>query len=392
MSEPLTLSVMRDELKGLHEKFTKELEGKSEALKSVGMANSSAIEKLNEAMNKKEKEIDELIAKLNRPAVATMDTPEGKRAFKKLLNEAMKKSFHMVGGQAQVAPEYKAMAVGIDTAGGYLVNEEYTNEIIKAVVQFSPVREYARAMTISGSDVTLRKRIARPGVTKQVENNTNTENTNLAYGEVKIPLKNYFSIQITPNQLLEDAAFNVEEEISTDCSFEFGVSEGTDFIKGDGVTAPEGILTNANINSKTTGSTTFSANDVIALYYNVYEAYAQRGTFLFHRQNIMRIRQFVSDTGVYLWQPGLNGDAAATILGRPIREAVDLTSTANASDTIGIFGDLFRGYRIVDKVNINMLRDPYSLSSAYQTKYVLNKRTGGAVVDENAISKLVMHA
>ena len=392
MSEPLTLEVMRGELKGLHEKFKDELETKSESLRKVGLANSETLVKLNEALDKKSAEIDAMITKMNRPAVADLSTAEGKKAFKKLLNEAMKKSFHMNNGVAHVPDEYKAMAVGIDPVGGYLVNEEYTNEIIKAVVQFSPVREYARAMTISGSDVTLRKRTGRPGVTKQVENVSNSENTNLTYGLVKIPLKNYFSIQVTPNQLLEDAAFNVEQEISTDCSFEFGVSEGTDFIKGDGVSAPEGILTNANVGTVTTATTTFSANDVIALYYGIFEAYAQRGTFMFHRQNIMRIRQFISDTGMYLWQPGLNGDAASMILGRPLREAVDLTSTASATNTIGIFGDFARGYRIVDKVNINMLRDPYSLSSAYQTKYVMNKRTGGAVVDENALAKLKVHA
>ncbi len=392
VEEQKALREAQEALVKAHEAFKKANDENIEKHK----ATSNMVVKLQEEMDKKTEEINVLLTKMNRTtATEQKDPDEVKAEYKKLLRKALQKGFdsRVVGGGLS-PEEVKVLSIGIDPAGGYLSSTEYMQEIIKAEVQFSPVREYARIISTSKPSVTLRKRTRRPGVTKKLETASSSENTNIQWGQIQIATKNYFSKQITTNENLEDSDFNIEEQIVADASFEFGVSQGADFISGNGAGSPQGILTNTNVNQLTTLGTSpvVTADDIIQMYYGVYEAYASRGVFMFNRGTIQFIRTLKSDTGVYLWQPGLNGDASATLMGRPVREAVDLTGpVANAftsADKIGIFGDFARGYGIVDRMGINILRDPYSLSGSFETQFVLTQRTGAAVLDENALCVL----
>ena len=72
----------------------------------------------------------------------------------------------------------------------------------------------------------------------------------------------------------------------------------------------------------------------------------------------------------------------ATIMNFSVAEAEDMPDIAANSYSIA-FGDFSRGYLIVDRLGVRVLRDPYS-----QKPYVLfytTKRVGGGVQDFDAI-------
>ena len=72
-------------------------------------------------------------------------------------------------------------------------------------------------------------------------------------------------------------------------------------------------------------------------------------------------------------------------MGYPVAESEDMPNIAADSYSVA-FGDFRRGYLIVDRVGIRVLRDPYS-----QKPYVLfytTKRVGGGVQDFDAIKLL----
>lgn len=388
---PTDIEIMQEanaNMKLAHEAFKKELEHAKEVKTWKDEVVTPKLEALNTVLDKEAKRIDEIIMKMSALPVASVSEAEKKAKTGELLRKAFKDR-NSFGVGWNPSEEIKALALQPDSSGGHLAPVEYVNEIIKGVVEFSPVRQYARVFNTSTPGLKIPKRIQRPGVTKHSEATSESENTNVNWGLKDIRTKNYISIQIASNESLADAAFNIEQQLSMDTSFEFGVSEGTDFISGNGVTAPEGILTNANVTlTQTTTNDAFVAADVIELFYALKEAYAMRGVFMSNRAIIKKIRQFVSDTGEFLWQPGLNGEASQTLLGKPIREATDLTGTVADAAKIMLFGDFGRGYGIVDRQGIIILRDPYSNSSAVQTKFVFTKRTGGAVLDEAAIKIL----
>jgi HK97 family phage major capsid protein len=49
------------------------------------------------------------------------------------------------------------------------------------------------------------------------------------------------------------------------------------------------------------------------------------------------------------------------------------------------FGDFSRAYTIVDRVNLSIMRDPYSQATSGNIRYVARRRVGGTVVLPEAI-------
>jgi HK97 family phage major capsid protein len=97
------------------------------------------------------------------------------------------------------------------------------------------------------------------------------------------------------------------------------------------------------------------------------------------------IRKFKDAQGNYLWQPAATADGNASLLSFPVIESEympDITTDAHAI----AFGDFKRGYLIVDRVGVRMLRDPYS-TKPYVLFYT-TKRVGGGIQDFDAIKTL----
>ncbi|HWK35115.1 phage major capsid protein [Sphingomonas sp.] len=57
-----------------------------------------------------------------------------------------------------------------------------------------------------------------------------------------------------------------------------------------------------------------------------------------------------------------------------------------------ILGDFAQGYRIVDRIALTMLRDPYSAAVSSQTRFHWRRRVGGAVVKAEAFKALKIAA
>ena len=94
------------------------------------------------------------------------------------------------------------------------------------------------------------------------------------------------------------------------------------------------------------------------------------------------IRKLKDDSGNYLWQPAATAEGKATLMGFDLVEAEAMPDIAANSLSIA-FGDFRRGYLIVDRAGLSVLRDPYS-AKPYVLFYV-TKRVGGGVADFDAI-------
>ncbi len=63
-----------------------------------------------------------------------------------------------------------------------------------------------------------------------------------------------------------------------------------------------------------------------------------------------------------------------------------------ANATPIVFGDMQAGYMIVDRLNMVLLRDPYTQQSLNRTRFYIVKRVGGAVALGEALVKLKVAA
>ena len=124
------------------------------------------------------------------------------------------------------------------------------------------------------------------------------------------------------------------------------------------------------------------ADALLTLAYAPKQAYRANGRWVMNRKTESAVRKFKDSSGNYIWQPGAAAGQPATIFGYAVSEAEDMPDIASNSFSIA-FGDFARGYLIVDRVGVRVLRDPYS-AKPYVLFYT-TKRVGGGVQNFEAI-------
>jgi HK97 family phage major capsid protein len=104
-----------------------------------------------------------------------------------------------------------------------------------------------------------------------------------------------------------------------------------------------------------------------------------------NRKTQSSIRKLKASTGEYLWQPPTGLGQSASLMNFPLVESEDMPDISADSFSIA-FGDFQRGYLVVDRRGVRILRDPYS-GKPYVLFYT-TKRVGGGVQDFDAIKLL----
>ena len=327
--------------------------------------------------------LDKIEAKMNRPAGSKED---------KAAPSEEQKSFHTylrVGQNGIGELERKTLVVSVDTQGGYLAPPEFSNEFLRDLVEVSPIRSVAGVRSTSSPSVIYPKRTGITNAKWKGELQAQ-EASEPSFGQLEIPVRELNTYVDISNQLLADSAGQAEAEIRLALVDDFAKKEGLAFISGDGVLAPTGLLTDPGIAYTANGhATNLSADALVTLMYAIPAAYRARGTWLMNGGALATIRKLKDGQGNYLWQPSYQAGQPEMILGRPVVEAVDMPAVAADAFPV-MFGDFGTGYRIVDRVGMSILSNPYLLATNGITRLHATRRVGGAVVMASALRKLKM--
>lgn len=295
-----------------------------------------------------------------------------------------------------VAQEYKDMSVGSDASGGFLAPPEYVREMITGIVEVSPMREVCTVRSTAARSLMYPKRTSTGSAVWANELGTRSETDNPAFGMLEIPNHELSAIIDISEQNLEDSAFNLEQFIQDDATEQFGVAEGLAFISGSGAGRPEGILTQADVSTTNSGAAATIAdangqiNGLIDLYHNFPTGYAKNATWLMNRSTLGAVRKLKDGQNNYLWVPMGMGVASLrpnTILDAPYVEMPDMPSQGAGLVPIA-FGDFKRGYLVVDRVAMSIIRDPFTQAAGGIIRFLFRRRVGGQVVLPAAIETL----
>jgi HK97 family phage major capsid protein/HK97 family phage prohead protease len=290
--------------------------------------------------------------------------------------------------------EVKALTVSTDANGGYLAPEEFGSELIKLLNEYSPIRSYARVVSISAPEIKYPRRVSGTAATWVSETEDRTE-SGMTFEQVTLTPFELATFTDVSNQLLEDNAYGLEGELLADYAESFGKTEGVAFVKGTGTGQPKGIMTATGIKEVKTGvaatfPTTNPADVIIGMYHQIATSHAQNGAWLMNRNTLSVIRQWKDGTGRYLVLDPITAGGVMTLLGRPIVEMPDMDDIGAGKFPI-LFGDL-SGYRIIDRVGLSTLRDPYSLAGKGQVRFHARKRVGADVTHPDRFVKLKVAA
>jgi HK97 family phage major capsid protein len=188
--------------------------------------------------------------------------------------------------------------------------------------------------------------------------------------------------------MLEDSAFDLESEMGSEFAEQFAKAEGTAFVSGSGVGQPLGFTdASAGVGSTNSGdNSALTANGLYDLVYAIKSEYLGNARFVMNRTTFSKVLQLEDTAGQKVFHVGLNlvSGAPSTIAGFPYVLATDMPDVAGSAKPIA-FGDFSRAYTVVDRVNLSIMRDPYSQATSGNIRYVARRRVGGQVVLAEAI-------
>src|SRR5690606_14408734 len=196
--------------------------------------------------------------------------------------------------------------------------------------------------------------------------------------------------------------------LADEVSVEFAEQEGAAFAAGNGVKRPRGIfaynkVANADYawgkmgfiaSGKADGflaptASVSPADALIDLYYALKAGYRNGAAWLMSDVTMGTVRKFKDAQGAFIWNPPTAAGEVATILGKPVHTDDNIDAVGAGKFPIA-FGNFQRGYLVVDRFGVRVLRDPFT-SKGYVLFYT-TKRVGGGVVNFEAIKLLKIAA
>ncbi|MGO8202830.1 phage major capsid protein [Rhizobium ruizarguesonis] len=284
------------------------------------------------------------------------------------------------------AEELKTLTVSSDPAGGYLAPAEFSTEFVRDLVQFSPIRAIASVRTTGSPSVIYP---ARTGITnaKWKGETQAQEGSEPAFGQAEIPVNEINTYVDISNQLLADSAGVAESEVRLALAEDFGQKEATAFLTGTGSNMPKGLFVDTAIASKAAAAAAaISFDDFISVFYDLPAVYRNAGTWGMNSKTLAAARKLKDNQGQYLWQPAPAVGQPESILGRPVVELLE-ADDIGANKSPVIFGD-FSGYRIVDRLSLSILVNPYLKATEGITRFHATRRVGGAVLQAAKFRKM----
>ncbi len=294
----------------------------------------------------------------------------------------------------------KAMETGTDADGGFLVPHEAETTIGDMLTALSPMRTLATVRQVSST--VFRKPVSTDGFDAGWvgESAARPETGSVTLSEIPFPTMELYAMPAATATLLDDAAVDMDVWLAGEVDAAFAEQESSAFVNGDGTTQPLGFLSAPTIaeaswawgklGTVATGvegdfPSTDPSEVLIDLVYALKSTYRQNGTFVMNRSTQAALRKMRDADGNYIWTPPSGAGVKASLLGFPVVEMEHMDSVAANAKAIA-FGDFRRGYLIVDRVGVRLLRDPYT-AKPYVLFYV-TKRVGGGVQDFDAIKLL----
>ena len=293
------------------------------------------------------------------------------------------------GFDALSEAEKKALTVSNDSTGGYLAPPEYVKELIKDVTEISPIRSIARVRSTGQRSIQIPKRTGQFSAQWVAESGTRSETTGYQVGLEEIPAHEYYAMVDISEQDLEDSVFNLEAEMQSEFAEQFAKAEGTAFVSGNAVGKPEGFMTNSSVSEVVSGAgAALTGDGLISLVHSIKSEYSRNATFVFNRSTLAEIGKLKDTAGQYVFQAGmmLTSGVPNSVLGFPYIQATDMPSVGAGNFPIA-FGDFSRGYMIVDRIAMAVLRDPFTQATSGNVRYIARRRVGGQVILPEAIVK-----
>lgn len=291
--------------------------------------------------------------------------------------------------------EIRAMATDTQQTGGFLVMPDLSSTVVSRVFETSPIRLVANVEQAGSKSREFLIDDDEAGATWSGERSVATDDT------PDVGLKEIVTHEITSTMkatatMIEDAYLDLASWMQTKGADKISRTENTAFFTGTGIKQPRGLLTYAAWASAgvyerdkieqiaSGGATTLTADGLIDTQAALKEAYQAQAVWLMKRATFGSIIKLKGADNFYFGPMMLaQGVPTMQLLGRRVMFCDDMQALGTGSNLVCAYGDFGRAYTILDRVGLQVLRDPFTADP--YTLFRLRRRTGGDVTSFDAV-------
>jgi len=288
----------------------------------------------------------------------------------------------------------RAMEEGTDAEGGYLVPEDWREELIHDPgVPGSVIRPYCRVIQTSRDAGNLPTFGTASWASIAEEAAYTGAESTPTIGQVAFTIFKSGGLVRVSNELLEDEAHNLPATLSQVFNEAAGRYEDEQVIGGDGTTEPQGLRTAAVADVTAASATSIVANDVNKLYWTLPAQFRSNGTFYSTSSFMQQLTSIGSTSAGQTFGEDLTAAPDASFRGRPAvlfdGTGWDDAAALATGEEVGAFGD-FTNYYMIDRVGISIRRNDSLYMGNDQVGFFARKRGDGRVGLTNAFRIMKM--
>lgn len=214
--------------------------------------------------------------------------------------------------------EEKALRVGSNPDGGYLVPSETETEITRLLSVVSPIRAICGVRQVSSTVYKKPITVTGPQVGWVGETAARTQTSAQVIDELTFPTTELYAMPAATQTFLDDAAVDVGQWIAEEVNAAFAEQETAAFVLGDGANKPSGFLNATTVaedswaweklgyiatgvDGEFAAEPVDASDTLVDLVYALKAGYRQNATWVMNRRTQGAVRKLKDADGHYLW-------------------------------------------------------------------------------------------
>ena len=283
--------------------------------------------------------------------------------------------------------------VGTDSLGGFLVPQDFSDELDIATLFTGEVERVAKKLNTAGGALldypTVNDTATDANLISEAAAVTVQDMT---FANKQLSAYNYASQVRVSMQLLQDNAFDLNSFLAESMGERIARASNAALTTGTGSSQPQGIVTGSALGKTAAGATAITESDILDLIYSIDPSYRNKPSFgLMMHDNVasaIRALGFGSSNDFPVFVPSLEAGQPDRIMGVPVYINNDMQSSiATATKTI-IAAD-FSKYVVRNAGGVQFVRLNERYMDELEIGFVAYARKDGAVLDSRAVKHLL---
>jgi len=282
---------------------------------------------------------------------------------------------------------------GTDSLGGFLVPQDFSNELDIASLFTGEVERLAKKLNTAGgalldyptindtaTDAALTAEAAAVGV------------QDMTFANKQLSAYNYASQVRVSMQLLQDNAFDLNAFLAESMGERIARASNGAFTTGTGSSQPQGLVTGSALGKTAASATAITESEILDLIYSIDPSYRNKASFglMAHDNVISAIRSlgFGSSNDLPVFMPSMEAGQPDRIMGIPVYVNNDMASSIATGEKTLVAAD-FSKYVVRNAGGVQFVRLNERYMDELEVGYVSFARKDGAVLDSRAIKHLI---